>query len=113
MKMKKIVVMSDSHGYHQMINRVKELEPDGDYYAHCGDSAAETYMMQDWLCVKGNNDWYSDFPNQIKFKVEDLNFLVAHGHRFGYMDRDTSLIYTLHEANCDVLLSGHTLVPMY
>ena len=64
MKMKKIVVMSDSHGYHQMINRVKELEPDGDYY------------------VKGNNDWYSDFPNQIKFKVEDLNFLVAHGHRF-------------------------------
>ena len=30
MKMKKIVVMSDSHGYHQMIDRVKELEPDGD-----------------------------------------------------------------------------------
>ena len=71
--MKKIVVMSDSHGYHQMIDRVKELEPDGDFYIHCGDSEAETYMMQDWLCVKGNNDWYSDFPNQIKFKVEDLN----------------------------------------
>ena len=111
--MKKIVVMSDSHGYHQMINRVKELEPDGDYYVHCGDSEAETYMMQDWLCVKGNNDWYSDFPNQIKFKVEDLNFLVTHGHRFGYMDRETSMIYTLQEANCDVLLSGHTHVPMY
>lgn len=113
MKMKKIVVMSDSHGYHQMINRVKELEPDGDYYVHCGDSEAETYMMQDWLCVKGNNDWYSDFPNQIKFKVEELNFLVAHGHRFGYMDRETSMIYTLQEANCDILLSGHTHVPMY
>ena len=50
---------------------------------------------------------------QIKFKVEDLNFLVAHGHRFGYMDRETSMIYTLQEANCDVLLSGHTHVPMY
>ena len=37
MKMKKIVVMSDSHGYHQMIDRVKELEPDGDFYIHCGD----------------------------------------------------------------------------
>ena len=94
MKMKKIVVMSDSHGYHQMINRVKELEPDGDYYVHCGDSEAETYMMLDWLCVKGN-------------------FLVVHGHRFGYMDRETSMIYTLQEANCDVLLSGHTHVPMY
>ena len=49
MKMKKIVVMSDSHGYHQMIYRVKELEPDGDYYVHCGDSEAETYKMQDWF----------------------------------------------------------------
>ena len=44
MKMKKIVVMSDSHGYHQMINRVKELEPDGDYYVcllYTSDAADE------------------------------------------------------------------------
>ena len=79
--MKKIVVMSDSHGYHAMIDLVRELEPDGDCYVHCGDSEAETYDMQDWLCVKGNNDWYSDFPEHIRFKVEDLNFYVCHGHR--------------------------------
>ena len=30
--MKKIVVMSDSHGYHAMIDLVRELEPDGDCY---------------------------------------------------------------------------------
>ncbi|MDO5812456.1 MAG: metallophosphoesterase [Bacillota bacterium] len=111
--MKKIVVMSDSHGYHAMIDLVKELEPDGDYYVHCGDSEAETYDMQDWLCVKGNNDWYSDFPDHIQFKVEDLNFYVCHGHRFGYFDRESKMIYTLQEANCDVLLSGHTHVPTY
>ena len=39
-----------------------------------------------------------NFPNQIKFKVDDLDFLVTHGHRFGYMDRETSMIYTLQEA---------------
>ena len=50
MKMKKIVVMSDSHGYHHMINRVKELEPDGDYYVHCGDSEAETYDARLVMC---------------------------------------------------------------
>lgn len=27
--MKKIVVMSDSHGYHAMIDLVRELEPEG------------------------------------------------------------------------------------
>ena len=111
--MKKIVVMSDSHGYHAMIDLVRELEPDGDCYVHCGDSEAETYDMQDWLCVKGNNDWYSDFPEHIRFKVEDLNFYVCHGHRFGYFDRESKMIYTLQEANCDVLLSGHTHVPTY
>ena len=111
--MKKIIVMSDSHGYHAMIDLVRELEPDGDCYVHCGDSEAETYDMQDWLCVKGNNDWYSDFPEHIRFKVEDLNFYVCHGHRFGYFDRESKMIYTLQEANCDVLLSGHTHVPTY
>ena len=111
--MKKIVVMSDSHGYHAMIDLVRELEPDGDCSVHCGDSEAETYDMHDWLCVKGNNDWYSDFPEHIRFKVEDLNFYVCHGHRFGYFDRESKMIYTLQEANCDVLLSGHTHVPTY
>ena len=38
--MKKVVVMSDSHGYHKMIDEVQRLEPDGDYYVHCGDSEA-------------------------------------------------------------------------
>lgn len=110
--MKKIVVMSDSHGFHQMIDEVREREPDGDYYVHCGDSEAETQMMRHWLCVKGNNDWYSDFNDKIIFEAEDVKFLVTHGHRFGYSDRESRMIYALQESNCDVLLSGHTHVPM-
>lgn len=110
--MKKIVVMSDSHGYHQMIDEVREREPDGDYYVHCGDSEAQTQMMRHWLCVKGNNDWYSDFNDKIIFEAEDVRFLVTHGHRFGYSDRESRMIYALQESKCDVLLSGHTHIPM-
>lgn len=110
--MKKIVVMSDSHGFHQMIDEVREREPDGDIYVHCGDSEAETQMMRHWLCVKGNNDWYSDFNEKIIFEAEDVRFLVTHGHRFGYGDRESRMIYALQESECDVLLSGHTHVPM-
>ncbi len=110
--MKKIVVMSDSHGYHQMIDEVREREPDGDYYVHCGDSEAPVEMMRHWLCVKGNNDWYSDFNDKIIFQAEDVRFLVVHGHRFGYSDRESRMIYALQESECDVLLSGHTHVPM-
>lgn len=111
--MKKIVVMSDSHGFHEMIDEVKNRETDGDIYVHCGDSEAPTEMMRHWRTVKGNNDWFSDFNDKIIFQVEDLKFLVMHGHRFGYSDRESRMIYALQENECDVLLSGHTHMPMY
>ncbi len=111
--MKKIVVMSDSHGFHQMIDEVKRREPDGDIYVHCGDSEAPTEMLRHWRTVKGNNDWYSDFNEKIIFQVEDLRFFVVHGHRFGYSDRESRMISTLQENECDVLLCGHTHMPMY
>lgn len=111
--MKKIVVMSDSHGFHQMIDEVRRREPDGDIYVHCGDSEAPTEMMRHWRTVKGNNDWYSDFNEKIIFQVEDLKFLVVHGHRFGYSNREANMIYSLQENECNVLLCGHTHMPMY
>ena len=42
-------------------------------------------------------------------KVEDLNFLVAHGHRFGYMDRETSMIYTLQETYTSMAFDSSTI----
>ncbi len=109
--MKKIVVMSDSHGFHQMIDEVKKREKDADFYVHCGDSEAEDERMKGWLCVRGNNDWYSHFPEHIIFQAEKLRFYVCHGHRFGYFNRGNAMLQTLKENNCDILLSGHTHVP--
>ena len=66
--MKKVVVMSDSHGYHKMIDEVQRLEPDGDYYVHCGDSEAREEQLKGWICVRGNNDWMAPFDDEVVFE---------------------------------------------
>ena len=62
--MKKVVVMSDSHGYHKMIDEVQRLEPDGDYYVHCGDSEAREEQLKGWICVRGIRPKYRQQTNQ-------------------------------------------------
>lgn len=107
----KIVVMSDNHGYHKMIDEIKRLEPDGDYYVHCGDSEALEEALKGWICVRGNNDWMARLEDEIIFEVEGISFLVTHGHRYGYFNREELMVDDLLRHGCDVLLSGHTHVP--
>ena len=109
--MKKIVVMSDNHGYHKMIDEIKRLEPDGDYYVHCGDSEELEEALKGWICVRGNNDWMARLEDEIVFEVEGISFLVTHGHRYGYFNREELMVDDLLRHGCDVLLSGHTHVP--
>ena len=109
--MKKIVVMSDNHGYHKMIDEIKRLEPDGDYYVHCGDSEALEEALKGWICVRGNNDLMAILEDEIIFEVDGISFLVTHGHRYGYFNREELMVDDLLRHGCDVLLSGHTHVP--
>ena len=112
--MKKLVVMSDNHGFEQMIQYVKEKEPHADYYIHCGDSEA---MYEDelegFIAVMGNNDWDLDLPREIKLKVEDVRILITHGQYFGFYNRQELMKRLLRDNHCQLLLSGHTHMPMF
>lgn len=109
--MRKIVVMSDNHGHQKMIEEVRRLEPDGDYYVHCGDSEALEDMLKGWICVRGNNDWMTQLDDEMIFGVEGVSFLVTHGNKYGYFNREQMMVDDLLRHGCDVLLSGHTHVP--
>ncbi len=112
--MKKVVVMSDNHGYDEAIRKVKELEPDADYYIHCGDSCTSNpFVLDDMICVKGNNDYYLDLPRYAKIQIEDLKVLITHGQYYGYFNREKQMRQDLKEQGCDVLFSGHTHVPSF
>lgn len=109
--MKKVVVMSDNHGQHKMINEIRRLEPDGDYYVHCGDSEALEDLLKGWISVRGNNDWMAKLEDEKVFEVDGISFLVTHGHRYGYYNREELMVSDLIKHGCNVLLSGHTHVP--
>lgn len=111
--MKKIVVMSDNHGYLDFIDEIRKLEPDGDVYVHCGDSEGTEDRLKGWVAVRGNNDWMARLEDEKVFELEGLGFLVTHGHRYGYFNREKTMIDDLLRHGCDVLLSGHTHVPQY
>ena len=112
--MKKIVIMSDNHGQLEAIDRVKELEPDGDYFIHCGDSCAyDELFLAGFICVRGNNDWsLRDLPEYAVFKCEDLTMIITHGTYYGYFERERYMMLDLEEHNGDILICGHTHMPM-
>ena len=98
--MKKIVIMSDNHGDMNILTDIKVLEDDADYYIHCGDS--ESYSLQDldgFVAVKGNNDWSLDLPQTARLDIEGRHLLITHGQ-------------FLKKYNGDVVISGHTHMPL-
>ncbi len=114
MNVKKVVVMSDNHGLDAMMEYIKEQEPYADYYVHCGDSEAyRKELLTGYICVKGNNDWNLDLPEQAKLKVEKVPILIIHGHRLGYFNRELAMNDLLTRYKCRLLLCGHTHIPMY
>lgn len=109
--MKKIVVMSDNHGRMSVIQTIRELESDASYYIHCGDSDATEEELEGWIAVKGNNDWKVKLPESMILEVDSIRFLICHGHRFGYYNREQNMVREVHSNQCQVLLFGHTHVP--
>lgn len=109
--MKKIVVMSDSHGNHGAIDEVRLRETGADYYVHCGDVEGNDELLKGWVCVRGNNDWSSTLSREVIFEADGIRFLVAHGDQFGYFNRNELMVEALKKNNCNVLLFGHSHVP--
>ena len=91
--MKKIVIMSDNHGDMNILTDIKVLEDDADYYIHCGDS--ESYQLRDldeFVAVKGNNDWSLDLPQTARLDIEGRHLLITHGQFFGYFDCEKKML---------------------
>ncbi|WP_050635625.1 metallophosphoesterase family protein [Candidatus Stoquefichus sp. SB1] len=112
--MKKIVVMSDNHGDDRMLEYVRECEPHADYYIHCGDSEAyHKEMLSGYICVKGNNDWALDLPQEAHLVIEDMPIIITHGQHFSMFNRELAMHDFLTRNHCQLLLFGHTHMPLF
>ncbi len=111
--MKKILVISDTHGSRKGIEKLKPLIAENDYVIHLGDGAGDMreitglYPDKVYLCA-GNCDFFSPLPDEGVLEVEHLKILYCHGHKYGVKRGLASLLNEAKRRGCDIVLYGHT-----
>lgn len=113
----KILVVSDTHGKIQALERVLKKEGHPDLLIHCGDLEGQGDLIKelaDCPCylVGGNCDLFTGLPQEQVLEVEGKRIFVTHGHIYGVDGGLYALMEAGRSRNCQVILFGHTHCPM-
>lgn len=115
----KIYVTSDTHGMtREIIDKFKSMrEPDlivhlGDYVED-GEKIREA-MEVETLIVKGNGDYlHPKYQEDEIITIKDKTIFLTHGHNYNVRYREDNLIYKGLELGVDLILYGHTHIPVF
>ena len=113
----KIVIVSDTHGSRKNIENVCECNPDADMLIHLGDvEDDEDYIEAIFECpthiVGGNNDFFSDLPDEKIIFIEDFCALITHGHAYGVSMGYQNIRNEGRVRGVDAVMFGHTHRPL-
>lgn len=111
--MKKLIIMSDTHGSSKGIEQITPLAAENDCIIHLGDGAGDVrslvreYPDKVYVCA-GNCDFFSPLPEEGILEVERVRIFYCHGHKYGVKRDLYALAQAAKEKDCDVALYGHT-----
>lgn len=111
--MKKLVILSDSHGNINAIESLARLFMENDYVVHLGDGANDIrsfrkeYPEKVYQCA-GNCDFISPLPEEDILEIEGVRIFYCHGHKYGVKSDLTALAEKAKACDCDIALYGHT-----
>lgn len=112
--MKRIGLVSDSHGNLNSLKKAVDQMGPVDLIIHTGDYITDGDTIKTWsnipvLSVKGNMDSYErDRPNFLKTNIEGHNIYAAHGHRDAVKLGTEQFAQTVKSNGCDIGIYGHT-----
>lgn len=108
----KLLVMSDTHGDAEVIERVKSYHPDAIAMVHCGDSELPYAhpTMQGLERVKGNCDHDRNYLEEILFQAGGERVYVTHGHLYDVKNSPMKLVYRAKEVGANIVCFGHSHV---
>ena len=114
----RIFVVSDTHGYiGEFLNKFSIIEKPnliihlGDYVKDGIEIEKETGVKT--LVVKGNGDYFQLGYNEDEiFNIEGKKIFVTHGHIYNVRYGLNNLVYKGQEINADLILFGHTHIPI-
>jgi len=109
--MKKVLIVSDSHGLTTELAKIKEKHANEvDLMIHCGDSelSAIEPCIEGYLVVRGNCDFEGNFPEDLIEDVAGFRLYITHGHRYSVKSTLLNLSYRAREQKANIVCFGHS-----
>lgn len=111
--MKTVIVLSDSHGNREAIEKLFPVFAECDYIIHLGDTSADGQFIrgrfgQKTYLLNGNCDFTHLGQDELQLEIEGVKILACHGDRYGVKRSYDNLAYRAEELGCQVALFGHT-----
>lgn len=112
----KILIVSDSHGRTNHLERVIDKVGTLDLFIHLGDvEDREDYIQKIVRCetamVSGNNDYFTSLERELIIQIGRYTALLTHGHRY-QVNYGTEMIRNIGiERGVDIVMYGHTHKP--
>ena len=111
--MKKLVIISDTHGSAKGVDSVRALIAENDYCIHLGDGAGDMRTL--WreypdkiYVVQGNCAFFSPYPTEGELEIEQVKIFYTHGHAYGVKSGLGRLALEAKRRGCEIALYGHT-----
>lgn len=112
----KVLIVSDTHGHDENLERAVMMETPFDMLVHCGDVEGREIFIEalvDCPCciVSGNNDFFSDLPREEIIDLAGKKILVTHGHTYGVSGGTDGIVEAARARGCEAVMFGHTHYP--
>ncbi|MDO4419103.1 MAG: metallophosphoesterase [Ruminococcus sp.] len=114
----KLLVISDTHNDTYSLKSAINARPDAEVIIHCGDGNSEfeamkaLYPQKHFIGVRGNCDFCCSAQNIETITLEGKKLFITHGHLYNAKYGLYNLVCAAREAKADLLLFGHTHVPL-
>ena len=110
----RIVVISDSHGRTNAIDKILFSQPEAKHIFFLGDNVRDIedfdflYPDKKFYTVAGNCDYNSLIPSVGVAEIEGIKIFYTHGHTLGVKSTTEHLLKTAKQNECKIALYGHT-----
>ena len=111
--MKKLIIVSDTHGSVKGLDKIHSLIAENDYLIHLGDGCNDVrrarmeYPEKVYQCA-GNCDFFCPLPTEEILEIEGVRILYCHGHTYSVKTNLETLANAAKKKDCDIALYGHT-----